>query len=278
MPNINTIDRVDRVGFIGQGWIGKNYADDFESRGYEVVRHSLEQSGDVKNCKFTFIAVPTPSINEKFDLSIVREVLGLIGKGNVAIIKSTLLPGSTEQLQSEFPEIIVMHSPEFLTEATAQFDASHPERNIIGCREEDESLAQEALSLMAPARYYAICRPKEAELVKYASNCFFYTKVVFMNILFDLAEKEGIRWELFRDMMINDSRVGEVHTNPVHKGGRGGGGHCFIKDFSAFIELYNREIGQDEGFNVLKANEALNLKLLRKTGKSKDIVKQVYGE
>ena len=31
-----------KIGFIGQGWIGKNYADNFEARGYEVVRYSLE--------------------------------------------------------------------------------------------------------------------------------------------------------------------------------------------------------------------------------------------
>ena len=268
------------IGFIGQGWIGKNYANDFENRGYQVVRHSLEQdrSKEIKECGITFIAVPTPSIKEKFDLSVVREVLHLIGKGNVAVIKSTLIPGSTERLQREFPDIVIMHSPEFLTEATAEYDASHPDRNIIGCKEEDRELAQEVLSIMAHAKYYAICSPREAELVKYASNCFFYTKVMFMNILYDLAERNGINWELFRDMMIADPRVGEMHTTPVHKGGRGGGGHCFIKDFSAFIELYKRDIGEDEGFNILKANEALNLKLLRKTGKSKDIVKQVYGE
>ena len=27
-----------KIGFIGQGWIGKNYADDFDARGYAVVR------------------------------------------------------------------------------------------------------------------------------------------------------------------------------------------------------------------------------------------------
>lgn len=31
------------IGFIGQGFIGKNYADDFENRGYEVVRYALEE-------------------------------------------------------------------------------------------------------------------------------------------------------------------------------------------------------------------------------------------
>ena len=32
-----------KIGFIGQGWIGKNYADDFERRGLEVVRYALEE-------------------------------------------------------------------------------------------------------------------------------------------------------------------------------------------------------------------------------------------
>ena len=37
-----------KIGFIGQGWIGKNYADNFEKRGFAVVRYSLEEP-HVKN-------------------------------------------------------------------------------------------------------------------------------------------------------------------------------------------------------------------------------------
>ena len=29
-----------KIGFIGQGWIGKHYADDFEQRGFDVVRYA----------------------------------------------------------------------------------------------------------------------------------------------------------------------------------------------------------------------------------------------
>lgn len=28
------------IGFIGQGWIGKQYADDFEARGHSVVHYA----------------------------------------------------------------------------------------------------------------------------------------------------------------------------------------------------------------------------------------------
>ena len=32
-----------KIGFIGQGWIGKNYADNFEQRGYDIVRYGMEE-------------------------------------------------------------------------------------------------------------------------------------------------------------------------------------------------------------------------------------------
>lgn len=53
------------IGFVGQGWIGKNYADDFEERGFSVIRYSLEEpyvanKERIKDCDMVFIAVPTP--------------------------------------------------------------------------------------------------------------------------------------------------------------------------------------------------------------------------
>ena len=57
------------IGFIGQGWIGKNYADDFEDRGYKVVRYDLEKykmnKSKIKTCDIVFIAIPTPSTIKK---------------------------------------------------------------------------------------------------------------------------------------------------------------------------------------------------------------------
>src|SRR5690348_15329082 len=103
------------IGFIGQGWIGKNYADDFEHRGYTTVRYGLEpeyaQNKDrIADCDIVLIAVPTPTTRDGFNPSIVRSVLHLVGKGKTALIKSTLLPGTTEELQKEFPDIIILNS------------------------------------------------------------------------------------------------------------------------------------------------------------------------
>ena len=38
------LDTNSKIGFIGQGWIGKNYADDFERRGFKTVRYSLDKN------------------------------------------------------------------------------------------------------------------------------------------------------------------------------------------------------------------------------------------
>ncbi|MDA3840693.1 MAG: NAD(P)-binding domain-containing protein, partial [Patescibacteria group bacterium] len=126
-----------KIGFIGQGWIGSSYADDFEKRGYDVVRYALDapfnkNKEKISECDIVFIAVPTPSTPEGFDDSIIRNVVKLVGKGNVAVIKSTIVPGATKSIQEGNSEIFVMHSPEFLTEATAEHDAANPERNIVG--------------------------------------------------------------------------------------------------------------------------------------------------
>src|SRR5688572_7659927 len=103
-----------RIGFIGQGWVGRHYADDFENRVYDVVRYGLEKQyasnkDTIKTCEIVFVAVPTPTTPKGFDYSAVRSVLPLVSRGKIAVIKSTLLPGTTEKLQKLFPEILVLH-------------------------------------------------------------------------------------------------------------------------------------------------------------------------
>src|SRR3989338_1490205 len=111
------------IGFVGQGYVCKNYADDFENRGYSVVRYSLEEPyrGNkdlIKDCDVVFVAVPTPSTPKGFDASIVDGALKLIGKGKIAIIKSTVVPGTTRKLQARHSGITVLFCPEFLSVAT----------------------------------------------------------------------------------------------------------------------------------------------------------------
>ena len=283
------------IGFIGQGWIGKHYADDFENRGYQVVRYALEdhdfQNKDkIAECAVVFIAVPTPTTQDGFDTSYVEDALTVVGEGSTAVIKSTITVGTTKELQAKNPRITVFHSPEFLAEKTAAHDAAHPNRNLVGIPEDTTELrkkAQAVLDVLPDAPYQHIMDSNDAELVKYAGNCFLYTKVLYMNILYDLVAGAGGDWERVRDALVHDPRIGLSHTQPVHNSGhvkesakshRGAGGHCFIKDFETFRTMYGAVAKDQYGDKLLTALTEYNLKLLVNSDKDIDLVEGVYGD
>ncbi|MEK7118326.1 MAG: hypothetical protein AAB869_01835, partial [Patescibacteria group bacterium] len=207
------------IGFIGQGWIGKNLADHFEERGFSTVRYANEEPY-VKNrkkvgeCDIVFIAVPTPSTPSGFDDHILRTVMGNVGKGKIAVIKSTILPGTTDDIALQFPDIYVLHSPEFLRETSVRYDIAYPDRNIIGVPSkyfEDPTWlakAEVVMSVLPQSPYKRICRAPEAELTKYGGNNFLYAKVVFMNLMYDLALDHGARWDVLAENLTADPRIG----------------------------------------------------------------------
>lgn len=272
------------IGFIGQGWIGKNYADNLEDRGYKVVRYSQEKpyisnKNKIKNCDIVLIAVPAPTTPKGFDDTIIRQVLKLVGKGKIAVIKSTIPPDTTEKLQKENPDIYVFHSPEFLSKATAREDVDHPYMNIIGLPKNNKvykEKAQMVMSVLPKASTNIICQAKEAEIIKYACNCFKYSKVVFFNLIYDLCQNLNCDFEQIKKALEADPMIANWHLDPVHKSGRGAGGCCFIKDFAAFKDFYSKYNKNDKlGIAVINALEAKNLKLLKDSNKSQDEVAKV---
>lgn len=275
-----------KIGFIGQGWIGKNFADDFENRGYEVVRYALEEpyvknKEKISECDVVFIAVPTPTTPEGFDDSYLQATIPLVGVGMIAVIKSTMAPGTTEKLQEKYPDRIIFHSPEFLVEKTAAYNTANPDRNIIGVSIENDLYREKAsmvMALLPKAPYEKIMSAKDAEIVKYASNCFLYTKVVYMNLVYDMVNAVDGSWEEVREAFSNEPRIGGSHTQPIHSSGRGAGGHCFIKDFEVFRTMYHELVGDEYGRALVDALRDKNLELLKESNKDQDLVEGVHGK
>ena len=298
-----------KIGFVGQGWIGKNYSDDFEERGYNIVRYALEEPY-VKNkeklseCDIIFIAVPTPTTPNGFDDSIVRSAINDLPDKVSVVIKSTLAPGSTTSIQKEYPNKFIFHSPEFLSVRHAAHEAKHPNRNIVGTpvqNKEYEKRAKEILKVLPEAPYEKVCSSVEAEFIKYGGNNWFYFKVVFINMLYDLTAEFGCDWEVIKEAMAADPRIGSSHLDPKHTNenisktlghlvhrdfhlepktpnGRGAGGECFIKDFESFIRLYNEVIGDEIGLAALKGVREKNIDLLVKSEKDLSLLEGVYGD
>jgi nucleotide sugar dehydrogenase len=273
------------IGFVGQGFVGGNYANNFEKRGLSIVRYSLEpkyvhNKEAIAACDIVFICVPTPTTPQGFDASIVEAGLALVGEGKIAVIKSTMQPGMTKTLQKKFPRIIVLHSPEFLSVATAAHDASHPFSNIVGMPANDAKHKQAAAlvhTVLAKAPFTQTCSSEEAEMIKYAHNVSGYLQVLTFNALYDLAKKLGADWDAIRPAIEADPLISSRYSNPVHKSGRGAGGACFIKDFASFSKLYQKAGGAKEGLAFLKAAEKMNAALLTSTKKDLDLLADVYG-
>lgn len=275
------------IGFIGQGWIGRNYANDFEARGYKTVRYALEEpyiqnKKKVSECDIVLIAVPTPTTPAGFDASILESALTHVGKGKIAVVKSTILPGTTKRLQEENPDITIIYGPEFLSEGTAAYDASHPFSNIMGLPVDDaghRSAAERVLAVLPEAPFTQVCSSTEAEFIKYSHNMSGYVQIILFNMLYDAAQERGAEWAHVQKALEADPYICNRYAKPVHKSGRGAGGGCFIKDFAAFRELYETLLPDDAtSAKTLRAIECKNIDLLLKSGKDLPLLKGVYGD
>lgn len=274
------------IGFIGQGFIGKSYADDFENRGYSVIRYALEEPyvqnrNAIRECDIVFVAVPTPSTTDGFDSSILEEAVSLVGDNKIAVIKSTASPGLTEKIQDMYPHITVLFSPEFLREVTAAQDAANPVRNVIGLpvnSEKHQTAAEAVMSILPRAPYEKITTAIAAEFLKYTSNTLPYVKIIFLNIMYDLVQAKGGSWDDLRELLAHDPYIAPVHLDPIHKTGRGAGGHCLIKDFAALREFYEETCNDEVGVNFLRSAEIKNIDLLKKSNKDIELLRGVYGE
>lgn len=282
------------IGFIGQGFIGKNMADDFAERGYNIVRYNksnfFKNKELIADCDVVFIAVPTPSTVKGFDDSILLKVINLVGDNKIAVIKSTIKVGTTEKIQKLFPKKLIIHSPEFLTEKNAKNDTKFPERNIVGYTKKSEKSAELVLSILPKAKHNFKAPCKEAELCKYVGNTFLMLKVVFANTIFNLAKEKKIDYDKVMKMVGHDSRIGHSHLKIKHQGGvgkndkigRGAGGHCFIKDMAALIEAYQEIDLKDQenklALKFLQSAVKFNNRLLLNSKKDLDLLFGVYGK
>jgi UDPglucose 6-dehydrogenase len=107
--------------------------------------------------------------------------------------------------------------------------------------EDPEGFWQELFTSVLPdCKLYFYCSVTEASLVKYSINSFLATKVAFFNQLYDLCKVSGADYNLVRQIIAHDSRIGNSHTVVGFDGDRGFGGACFPKDTNALLEYANK--------------------------------------
>jgi len=243
-----------RIGIVGNGFVGQAIANAFVlttsvkiyDKDLRKSVNSLEQT--IQDSDVIFMCLPTPmniSDKNKIDLSIIescfREIIDLktdLSK-KVFVIKSTVVPGTTKAMKQKFEKTRIVFNPEFLTERSANLDFINATRIVLGGDAEDCQLVADLYKSRFPYKKIIKTDSQTAEFVKYVCNCFFATKVSFMNEMFQLSDKLNLDWSAVLEGFITDGRVGNSHLDvPGHDGLKGFGGKCFPKDVNAMINFY----------------------------------------
>ena len=116
---------------------------------------------------------------------------------------------------------------------------------MVGYTLTSQGIAENVLDILPDAPYKKVLPAKAAELVKYAINSFYATKVIFGNLLYDVAESLGVDYADVKSAFVSDKRIADSHFEVMHGGYRGFGGKCLPKDLKAL-----RDFGKDHGVDV----------------------------
>ena len=257
-----------RIGIIGFGTVGKAIREGFESS-HEIFIHDKGMGTDISevtdNVEVAYIAVPTPSIDGTgaCDTRIVEDVLNELPDGFSVVIKSTVIPGTTQRLHESFPKLKIACSPEFLRSATSVDDFKSQEILVVGSHHSD--LAEIVLSNHQEAGVFSggsffHVSPTQAEMVKYAKNSFFSMKVIFGNQFQEYAESFGEDWGVIKKIITSEQeqQIGPSHLDLIGDVASGFGGDCLPKDTLALVvDLEQRGLDYD----LLKAVLSDNLRL-----------------
>jgi nucleotide sugar dehydrogenase len=254
-----------KVGVTGNGFVGEAISFAFSSVSDLYVYDtdplkSLDDLESVHSCDFVFICVPTPMFQDgSQDLSYVEDVFEKATSKPVYILKSTVLPGTTEELSKKYSNIKIIFSPEFLTERTAKLDMLTQSRIILGGELPLTEKAKTLFNQRFKTKNIIQTDSKTAELTKYMNNTFFATKVSIMNEFKLLCDKIGANWQDALKGFVSDGRIGDSHLNvPGHDGKLGYGGTCFPKDVNALLSFSKKH---DIELNTIKGGWKTNLKV-----------------
>ena len=267
------------IAVIGQGFVGGSLTTVFSERGFDVyaydkagkyakgswlrgddntdlpqrplsIKELVEYCNSVKGfSNVYFVCLPTPMYEDgSADLSIVEGALNelsLMSGERIAVVKSTVPPGSTEKWNKKYEAtgLHVIFNPEFLTEANALDDMRNQNRIILGGPRPWINTVKQIFQAAFPKVTLIKTSSTTAEMIKYTTNNFLTVKVAFANEMAQVCEaldKSGLNvdYDKVVEYAKYDQRLGESHWNvPGPDGLKGYGGSCFVKDLNAMIKI-----------------------------------------
>jgi len=264
------------IGVWGCGIVGGNTArlfDECSKEKVKVLRYDKYKIGEwvppedlVLQSDIIFLCLPTP-MNREGDINLSYIDLALqeisdylknnsLHSGKIIIIRSTIVPGSSDMFSDKYFNLNIVVIPEFLTEANSWQDILNTNRIVIGTPDRIAFFVIEALyKLVYDKVDYIYMKRKEAELYKYACNFLLAMSVLAANELYFICKSLGIDYSVIQGNLKYDRRIGTHTLVPGPDRDVGIGGKCLPKDLYALACL-----AQSKGYNptFIDAGIALN--------------------
>lgn len=279
-----------QIGFIGIGKLGMPCAEVIASKGYRVLGYDIVDKKSqiieivdsietcVKNSELVFVAVPTPHVIEydgsipsshlppkDFNYQIVKECLIEANKhmkeDQTLVLISTVLPGTT---RNEFLPLVTnmqfIYNPYLIAMGSVAWDMVNPEMVMIGTNNGEENESARRLlkfyeTIMENNPRYIIGTWDECECIKVFYNTFISTKISLVNMIQDVAVKQGnINVDVVTKALAESSM--RIMGPQYMKAGMGDGGACHPRDNIALRFIVEKlDLGYDIFDSIMTARE-----------------------
>jgi UDPglucose 6-dehydrogenase len=278
-----------QVGFIGLGKLGMPCAEvmaqKYSVTGYDIYPKSSDKikisdslRGAVTGKDIVFVAVQTPHDpaydgsqpithlpNKDFDYTIVKDVLKQIDvwahPNQLVVLISTVLPGTVRrELRNCITVPRFIYNPYLIAMGSVEWDMVNPEMVIIGTEDGSETTDAKQLvnfyqPLMENNPRYVIGTWDEAESIKIFYNTFISTKIALVNMIQDVAVKQGnINVDVVTEALAQSTT--RIMSSKYMKAGMGDAGPCHPRDNIALRWLAdNLKLGYDIFDTIMHARE-----------------------
>jgi UDPglucose 6-dehydrogenase len=280
-----------KIGFIGLGKLGMPCAEEIAKKGHAVLGYDVDKSlnsdyvivedtiKDVASeADIVFVAVPTPHDPNydgkaptahlepkdfQYDIVIdcLQEANKYMNKKQILVLISTVLPGTVRR---EFVPLITntrfVYNPYLIAMGTVAWDMVNPEMVMIGTEDGTETGDAKELrdfydTCMENDPRYVIGTWDECECIKVFYNTFISTKIGLVNMIQDVAEKQGnINVDVVTTALAESTQ--RIMGPSYMKAGMGDGGSCHPRDNIALRYMAKKlDLGYDIFDAVMNARE-----------------------
>ena len=177
--------------------------------------------------------------------------------GTVAV-RCTTSPVFLRTAEVQFPRLNIIHFPEFMKQSDDEY-LDRPWILVLGGQQKLTQPFGEWLVERGYGKEHMLhfCTLEESALIKLNQNAGLALKVVYANIVYEMCQMYGADYEIVREGIAADLRVGPGHMQVPGEHGFGFAGHCLPKDLRCLNQVgYNRHLWD----TIIKINDELRTK------------------